>query len=249
MCTVAVVVSEEDLLRGMSEAQARAVTEEAAPLCVLAGAGSGKTRVLTRRLAWRAVRGTANPRHALALTFTRKAGAELRDRLAQLGVRDQVAAGTFHSVALAQLRRRWSDSGASPPQILERKASLLAPMTAELRRAGRGGASERHGVSGSGRGPEALRVPEIADLASEIEWAKARMIAPDAYADQADRAGRAPPIPLWRMAEVYDRYEREKRKRGVVDFDDLLLLCASAIEDDPRFAASQRWRFRHLFVD
>lgn len=101
-------VSDDALLHGLNDAQRRAVTTDASPLCILAGAGSGKTRVLTRRIAWRVAEGSADTRHVLALTFTRKAAGELSSRLAALGVRHQVAAGTFHAMAYAQLRRRWA---------------------------------------------------------------------------------------------------------------------------------------------
>src|SRR5207302_4137576 len=88
-----------------------------------------------------------------------------------------------------------------------------------------------------------------ADVATEIEWAKARFVAPADYEVEANRAGRKPPLTLAVMASLYERYEEEKRRKGVVDFDDLLLLCARALETDETFAAAQRWRFRHLFVD
>ena len=217
-----------DLLDGLDPAQRAAVTSSAAPLCILAAAGSGKTRVLTRRIAWRLAAGEAQPAHVLALTFTRKAAGEMSERLRGLGIRDQVAAGTFHSVAYAQLRRRWADEGRQPPALLERKARLLAQLL------------PRH---------RARAEVQPADLAGEIEWAKARMILPSAYATEAEGAGRRPPLAPSAMAELYDRYEEEKRRRGLVDFDDLLGLCAAAIEADPGFAAAQRWRFRHLFVD
>ena len=110
----------DDLLADLNDAQREAVTSEAAPLCILAGAGSGKTRVLTRRIAYRSATGALDPSHVLALTFTRKAAGELRSRLGKLGVRDQVIAGTFHAIAYAQLRRRWADSGTRPPALLER---------------------------------------------------------------------------------------------------------------------------------
>ncbi|MGH9064460.1 MAG: UvrD-helicase domain-containing protein, partial [Acidimicrobiales bacterium] len=113
------------LLHGLTEAQRHSVLVEAAPLCILAGAGSGKTRVLTRRIAWRVGTGEALAPHVLALTFTRKAAGELRRRLAGLGIRDQVAAGTFHGVAYAQLRRRWADRGEVPPALLDRKVAVL----------------------------------------------------------------------------------------------------------------------------
>ena len=108
----------DQILDGLNDEQRRAVTSTTVPLCILAGAGSGKTRVLTRRIAHRALTGDHDPRHVLALTFTRKAAGELTNRLRRLGLRDTVAAGTFHSVAYAQLRARWNDRGIAPPELL-----------------------------------------------------------------------------------------------------------------------------------
>ena len=220
-------MGDTDLLAGLNPSQREAVTTEAAPLCVLAGAGSGKTRVLTRRIAWRVASGSADPRHVLALTFTRRAAAELGARLGALGVRHQVAAGTFHGLAYAQLRRRWADRGERAPALLERKVRLLAPLLPR----------------------RSATDVQPADVAAEIEWAKARLVPPGRYEQEAARAGRRPPLPAAAVAALYRRYEEEKRRRGLVDFDDLLLACAVALETDPEFAASQRWRFRHLFVD
>ena len=213
--------------QGLNDAQRRAVTTDATPLCILAGAGSGKTRVLTRRIAWRVAQGSADPRHVLALTFTRKAAGELSSRLAALGVRDQVAAGTFHAIAYAQLRRRWADRGERPPALVDRKVRLIAPLLAGHRSAS----------------------VQPADVATEIEWAKARFVGPAHYEAEAGAAGRKPALTLSVMASLFERYEEEKRRRGVVDFDDLLLLCARALQTDDQFASGQRWRFRHLFVD
>jgi DNA helicase-2/ATP-dependent DNA helicase PcrA len=219
----------ERLLEGLTEAQAAAVTSDGAPLCILAGAGSGKTRVLTRRIAWRVATGSADPRHVLALTFTRKAAGELRTRLGQLGVREGVAAGTFHAVAYAQLRQRWADRDETPPTILERKVGLLARLL------------------GPRSGRDAAVQP--IDLATEIEWAKARLVSPASYEAAALAAGRTPPLSVSAMAALYERYEVEKKRRGLVDFDDLLVRCIQAMADDTAFAAAQRWRLRHLFVD
>jgi DNA helicase-2/ATP-dependent DNA helicase PcrA len=221
--------SAERLLEGLTEAQAAAVTSDGAPLCILAGAGSGKTRVLTRRIAWRVATGSADPRHVLALTFTRKAAGELRTRLGQLGVREGVAAGTFHAVAYAQLRQRWADRDETPPTILERKVGLLARLL------------------GPRSGRDAAVQP--IDLATEIEWAKARLVSPASYEAAALAAGRTPPLSVSAMAALYERYEVEKKRRGLVDFDDLLVRCIQAMSDDTAFAAAQRWRLRHLFVD
>jgi DNA helicase II / ATP-dependent DNA helicase PcrA len=216
------------LLAGLDDAQRAAVTSEAAPLAILAPAGSGKTRVLTRRIAWRARTGSLNPKHVLAVTFTRKAAGELARRLSRLGVDDTVTAGTFHALALAQLRRRAEEAGREAPRVLERKARVLARIL-------------------GGRG--AKGTADLFDIAAEIEWAKARMITPDHFALEAGRAGRQLPRPADVLADIYARYELEKRRRGVVDFDDLLWWCAHAIETDDIFADAQRWRFRHLFVD
>ncbi len=217
-----------ELLGGLTPAQLEAVTTSGQPLCILAGAGSGKTRVLTRRIAWRVSEGSAVASHVLALTFTRRAADELSTRLAALGVRDHVAAGTFHAIAYAQLRRRWADAGQRPPTLLDRKTRVLARLLPARR-------------SPSDPGP--------AELAGEIEWAQARMVSPAGYAEAVAAAGRKPPLPASAVAAVYERYQQEKQRQNLVDFDDLLLECARALETDTAFAATQRWRFRHLFVD
>src|SRR5438105_14927577 len=107
-----------ELVQGLNEAQRDAVVTDAAPLVILAGAGSGKTRVLTRRIAYRCITESADPRHVIALTFTRKAAGELGSRLRALGLREKIAAGTFHAVAYAQLRRSWADRHVTPPELL-----------------------------------------------------------------------------------------------------------------------------------
>ncbi|MGN6692749.1 MAG: ATP-dependent helicase [Aquihabitans sp.] len=213
------------LLDGLDPSQRRAVTTDAQPLAILAGAGSGKTRVLTRRIAHRCATGSADARHVLALTFTRKAASELDSRLRAFGLRDLPAAGTFHAVAYAQLRTRWSSAGSAAPTLLDRKGRILGRIL--------GGTTR---ISPS-------------DLAVEIEWAKARLVSPDRYPVAAAQADRRLPVDPERIAEWFRRYEAEKRKRGLVDFDDLLSQCADAVLTDPSFAAAQRWRFRHLFVD
>ena len=218
-------VNPDRLLDGLDPAQRLAVTTDAQPLAILAGAGSGKTRVLTRRIAHRCATGTADARHVLAVTFTRKAAAELDGRLRKMGLRDLPAAGTFHALAYAQLRTIWASEQKAAPTLLDRKGRILGRILGNTKRV------------------------RPADLAAEIEWAKARLVAPDGYAAAAAAARRRPPVDPERVAGWYLRYEQEKRKRGLVDFDDLLLLCAARLERDPSFAAAQRWRFRHLFVD
>ena len=213
------------MLDGLDGPQQRAVTSTAAPLCILAGAGSGKTRVLTRRVAHRIDVGAADPRHVMALTFTTKAAGELRRRLGRLGVRDAVVAGTFHGLAFTQLRTRWVDQYRSRRVIIRHKARLLAA-------AGPAGPGERW-----------------APVVAEIEWAKARLITPAGYQQAAEAAGRRLDRPLAEVAELFDSYERTKKRRGGIDFEDLLIELAHALETDAAFAAAQRWRFRHFFVD
>ncbi|MDQ2650941.1 MAG: ATP-dependent helicase, partial [Actinomycetota bacterium] len=216
------------LLEGLDDAQRSAVTSTAMPLVVLAPAGSGKTRVLTRRIAHQVATDAADPRHVLALTFTRKAAAELGERLGRLGLRGDVTTGTFHSVAWAVLRTRWADQRRTAPALLDRKARVLREVSTR-----------------AGDGPRV----ELGELATEIEWAKARMITPDTYPAAAAAAGRRLAGRADLVAERYAAYETHKQRAGLVDFDDLLGLCARALEEDPAFAAAQRWRFRHLFVD
>lgn len=219
-----------ELLSDLTEAQRAAVTSESEPLCILACAGAGKTRVLTRRIAYRITTGRADASHTLALTFTRKAAGELQARLRQLGLRDQVNAGTFHGVASAQLQRWWADRRQRPPALLERKSRLLAPL-----------AADRPGLAG---------VP-VSELASHLEWAQARLVGPDGFEAAVRTARRTlpPSVNPGEVAALFRRYQQEKTRRGLIDFDDLIGECARAMEQDPTFAAAQRWRWRHLFID
>ncbi|MFZ4515611.1 MAG: ATP-dependent helicase [Acidimicrobiia bacterium] len=216
------------VLIGLDAEQRAAVTATAPVVAILAGAGSGKTRVLTRRIAWRITTSTADARHVLALTFTRKAAGELQTRLRRLNLRDGVVAGTFHAIALAQLRRRAGERNQAMPNLLERKARILVP------------------ILGDNRERAALMAAEVA---SEIEWAKARLLTPDRYVSTALRMQRHTPYPVDQIAEWYRAYERDKKRKRLIDFDDLIWWCADALDQDPEFAAAQRFRFRHLFVD
>lgn len=218
-------VDADGLLDGLNERQVMAVTHSGGPLVVLAGAGSGKTRVLTRRIAYRIAIHETDPRRVLALTFTRKAASELRSRLRHLGLRDDVVAGTFHGVALTQLRQRWADRGVAPPAVLDRKYRFVSQLM------------------GRRQGVEAL------DVVSEIEWARARLVTPEQYPAAAELAGRTSPIPAAELAELMHRFAQEKRQRRVVDFDDLLALATRDLQIDPEYAAAVRWRHRHLYVD
>jgi DNA helicase-2/ATP-dependent DNA helicase PcrA len=217
-----------ELLAGLTPLQRRAVETMSSTVCVLASAGSGKTRVLTRRIAYRALTGSAKPEHTLALTFTKKAAGELAERLAGLGLAEGVNAGTFHSLAWHQLRRWWADRRTPQPALLQSKARLVGELAS-----GRGGLE---GVATS-------------DLAAAVEWAKARLVPPGELAASAHEANRELPAEAEAVAALYARYEDEKRRRRLVDFEDLLARYADALSSDSRFAAAQRWRWAHVFVD
>lgn len=212
-----------DLLADLDADQRQAVTTESRLVAVIAGAGSGKTRVLTRRIAYRIATETADPRHTLALTFTREAAGELRRRLRQNGLGQRIEAGTFHSVALGLLRQRWSDLGKRFPTIVDDRHRLLSA---------------------------ALKAPQeqLDEIVNELSWASARGITADTYSTVA-RSRRQQPSKAARIVEAMAAYEREKSARGVFDLDDLLVRCAIELERDRAFAAAIQWRFRHIHVD
>ncbi len=210
------------LLGDLTPAQAAAVTTPSTLVAVIAGAGSGKTRVLTRRIAHRIEIGTADARHTLALTFTREAAGELRRRLRRSGVRDHVETGTFHAVALGLLRQRWADRDRQPLTIVADRARLLAEIA--------GG------------------VP-LATLGAEADWSAARGLPPSSYVAAARAAGRRGGTEPDRIAAALDAYATLKRRRGVVDFDDLLGMCATELADDGMWADAVRFRYRHVLVD
>jgi len=215
----------DDLIRGLDRNQWAAVTSQAPLLAVIAGAGSGKTGVLTRRVAYRCLSNTADPSHVAVLTFTRQAASELRRRLWSLGLRDSITAGTFHSVALSLLKQRWDDQRRPHPAVVSDRRRLIA---------------EALGKSHSG---------SLNALSSDIDWARARNIGPDDYAGACTNASRRSSAPVAEVARVLADVEVLKRRRGVIDLDDLLSLMVRHMTDDPAFASSVRWRLRHLFVD
>ena len=214
------------LLAGLDAAQREAVTSAAAPLAVVAAAGSGKTTVLTRRIAYRVATGAADPAHVLALTFTRDAAGELVRRLRRLDLRERIEAGTFHSVALRLLRDRATAAHRPPPKVAEDRLRLAKEVLTETR----------------------LRVEPSGALA-DLDWARARVVVPQDYEREARAARRRGALPPGAFTEFAEAYTRLKRRRGVVDFDDLLHDVLTAMETDDAWAAAVRWRFRHLFVD
>ena len=216
----------DELLRGLDPEQRDAVTSIGAPLAIVAAAGSGKTTVLTRRIAYRIVNETAMGQHVLALTFTTQAATELRRRLRLLGLRDRFEAGTFHAVALRLLRQRAADQGLPPPSIAADRTRLMNEAIKEL----------------------TIRADAYSALL-EIDWCRARMIPVRTSATLSKRAGRREVLAPEQLGALADRYDLIKKRRGVIDFDDVLLHCLHALTTDRAWAAGVRWRFRHLFVD
>jgi superfamily I DNA/RNA helicase len=191
---------------------------------VLAGAGAGKTGVLTMRVARRVHDGTAVAQRTLVCTFSRSAADELRERLFRLGVRG-VTTGTIHRLALLTLRARAAQLSQPAPVILANRSRLVEQVSGGLPK-------------------EARR-----QLESEISWAKALLIEPDRYECAVEEFGRSARVPVSMAAAAYRRYEDERKRRRMLDLDDLLISAGDALDREPEFADAMRWRFRHLFVD
>jgi len=216
-------VDESAILEGLNPEQRRAAEAVRGPVCILAGAGSGKTTTITRRIAWQVASGAVRSDQILAVTFTDKAAGEMRARLARLGV-DGIEARTFHSAALSQLRRAKGDG---PGRILSTKALLLRQIGNTL--------------------PPPYRFRPAGDLATEVEWAKNRRLTPQIYRGSLN--GHEPPIPDDLMAGVFREYERRKEASGAIDFEDLLELTVRLYEEDEWALAALRERYAAFTVD
>ena len=213
----------EDVFAGLNPEQRRAVEAVRGPVCILAGAGSGKTTTITRRVANQVATGAFEPGQILAVTFTDKAATEMRSRLAALGATG-VPARTFHAAALAQLRYfRGEELG----ELLPSKASVLLPIARAL--------------------PGAYRFRPLADLATEIEWAKNRRLTPETY--RSSLGEHEPPIPDDLMERAFRSYEQRKESRGAIDFEDLLELAIRMYDEDAAACAAFRERYRAFTVD
>jgi DNA helicase-2/ATP-dependent DNA helicase PcrA len=216
-------VDDRAILDGLNPEQLRAAETIRGPVCILAGAGSGKTTTITRRIAWQVATGAFRSDELLAVTFTDKAAGEMRGRLARLGV-DGVEARTFHSAALAQLRQA---RGEAPGRILSSKALLLRQIGNSL--------------------PRPYRFRPAGDLATEVEWAKNRRLTPASYRGGLD--GHEPPIPEDLMARVFREYERRKTDSGLIDFEDLLEFAVRLYESHQEALIALRERYRAFTVD
>ncbi|HEU4480418.1 MAG TPA: ATP-dependent helicase, partial [Actinomycetota bacterium] len=213
----------ERISQGLNPEQLKAIEAVRGPVCILAGAGSGKTTTITRRIANQVLTGAFEPGSILAVTFTDKAAGEMRGRLAALGV-EGVRARTFHSAALAQLRHLSSEA---PGRILPSKVLALRQLANSL--------------------PRAYRFRPAADLATEIEWARNRRITPNRY--QGSLGSHEPPIPADLMAGIFRRYEDGKRAKGLIDFEDLLELAVRMFDRDEDARQMFQARYRAFTVD
>ncbi|SJN08580.1 ATP-dependent DNA helicase UvrD/PcrA, actinomycete paralog [Leucobacter sp. 7(1)] len=219
----------EAVLEGLDPEQRQIAEHLRGPVSVLAGAGTGKTRAITHRIAYGVRSGVYAPERVLAVTFTRKAAGELQGRLRGLGA-DGVRAQTFHGAALAQLGHFWPDViGGAAPQIIPGKVAALS-QTVE--------------AAGLRLGGEALR-----DLAAEIEWRKTSMLSIDRYSERIEER----PIPTGLTAEqlidLHGRYAGLLEERRQIDFEDVLVLLTGMLESEPRVALQVRERYRFFTVD
>ncbi len=229
-----------DLLAGLDEEQREAVLAARGPLCVLAGAGTGKTRTITHRIGHLVSNGHVAAGQVLAVTFTSRAAGEMRARLRAMDAAGgsgapvgSVQALTFHAAARRQLQYFWPRVvGDTGWQLLDSKFAVVA--------------------QAANRSKLQVSTDNVRDLAGEIEWAKASLISPEAYAAEVARNGRDIPLEAQKVAMVYAAYEKLKANRdgiALLDFDDLLLHTAGAIENDPAVAEEFRDRYRCFVVD
>jgi DNA helicase II / ATP-dependent DNA helicase PcrA len=231
------VDSADAVLAALDPEQRQVALAARGPVCVLAGAGTGKTRAVAHRIAYAVATGVVDPARVLAVAFTTRAAGELRGRLRQLGERalpgggmEKVQARTFHAAALRQLTHFWPLTvGGPPPRVLDSKAPLLAEAARRLRLQ---------------LGPAELR-----DVAGEIEWAKVTGVRADDYPGASAKAGRAQPVAPLTLARLYAAYEELRRERHLVDFESVLELTAAILAEHPVAAASMRDRYSYFVVD
>src|SRR5215469_432172 len=221
----------DDLLAALDPEQREVALATGGPVCVLAGAGTGKTRAIAHRIAYAVASGVVNPAHVLALTFTVRAAGELRGRLRDLGGgAESVRATTFHVAALRQLSYFWPRViGGRPPQLVESKLPLLREAAAGL----------------------SLRLDgaALAEAVTEIEWAKVCQVHPDSYVFAAAQAGRAPSAGVEDTGRLYAAYEALRRDRQLIDFESVLELTAAILLTEQAVAREVHTAFRYFTVD
>jgi DNA helicase-2/ATP-dependent DNA helicase PcrA len=216
-------------LAGLDPEQRAAAQAVHGPVCILAGAGTGKTRAITHRIAYAVATGAVAPETVLAVTFTARAAGELRTRLRALGT-SGVQARTFHAAALRQLSYFAPQILGGPmPEVASNPIRWVSQAANRMR----------------------LRIDktELRDLASEIDWAKSSLIGPGDYVAAAVKANRGVSLTPGRVAEVYAGYEDVKRANNEIDFSDLLLIMAGALEEIPQIARTIRAQYRYFVID
>ncbi|RPK76734.1 MULTISPECIES: ATP-dependent DNA helicase UvrD2 [unclassified Streptomyces] len=221
--------SADAVLDGLDPEQREVATALHGPVCVLAGAGTGKTRAITHRIAYGVRAGILQPTSVLAVTFTNRAAGEMRGRLRQLGA-GGVQARTFHSAALRQLQYFWPKAvGGNLPRLLERKVQLVAEAAARCR----------------------IRLDrnELRDVTSEIEWSKVTQTVPGDYPAVVAKTQRDAPRDPAEISQIYATYEELKRDRSVIDFEDVLLLTVAILQDRHDIADHVRRQYQHFVVD
>jgi len=228
------VAIEDEILAALDPDQRAVALASRGPVCVIAGAGTGKTRAITHRIAYAAAIGTMDPQKVLALTFTAKAAGEMRARLRSLGV-PTVAARTIHSAALKQLLYFWpSVFGGRTPDLITTKTGFLTE------------AINRAGLSDSVR---ATNRELMRDIASEIEWAKVSQVAPSDYVDEISKRMQKPRVLPEQMVQIYTAYESVKKQELAIDFEDVLLLCAAMLEEEREVRERVQDQYRYFTID
>jgi DNA helicase-2/ATP-dependent DNA helicase PcrA len=214
----------EAILAGLNDEQRAAATATTGPVVILAGAGTGKTRVISHRVAYAAATRAIDPKTALVVTFTEKAAAEMKHRLAALGL-PQVQASTFHAAARRQLAHFWPLTRGEPlPDVLDTKLRIIGPLARSL--------------------PGGYKFTPAKDLADEIEWAKVRRQTPATYAPE-----REPPVPADVFTGLWRRYEQAKQRANRIDFEDMLTHAVELYETDADALALTHRRYRWFSVD
>ena len=227
-------VRAEEILAALDDEQRAVALATRGPVCVIAGAGTGKTRAITHRIAYASAIGAMDPTKILAITFTARAAGEMRTRLRGLGV-PTVAARTIHATALKQLLFFWpSVFGGRTPDLLTSKTGFL------------GEAINRAGLQGTINinSRDTLR-----DIANEIEWAKVSQIGPTDYLTELDNRAAKPRVNAEQVAQVYTAYESIKRQELAMDFEDVLLLTTAMLEEEREVRERVQDQYRYLTVD
>ena len=224
----------DEILGALDDDQRAVALATRGPVCVIAGAGTGKTRAITHRIAYAAAIGTMDPQKVLALTFTARAAGEMRARLRSLGV-PTVAARTLHSAALKQLLFFWPTVfGGRTPDLITSKSGFI---TEAIRRAGLSSS-----LSITNR--ELMR-----DIASEIEWAKVSEVAPEDFLNEIAQRVTKPRVNAEQLVQLYVAYESIKKQELAIDFEDVLLLCAAMVEEEREVRERIQNQYRYFTID